>query len=256
MVGNQLLPPSSSVKKKPAAGSAASKVKKKPAAINIKNKPTAISSKKKPAAVIKKKPAASKEVLRLRRRAEQREARIEALRSAELERKRQNVKARALLAEKNKVTYTPRDSDLLEVAAQARAAQMMAKASSAAAQSANAKSDRASQEAKEAKSESREAKSESAAACQQVLQMHQRLGCVEALAEHNQERLNSVEVLAEHNQERLNTDDRVNGYSTPRRWRVASGEPATKIEGGRGQHSRLKVEAASGEASKQSGDKR
>ena len=240
LVGNHL-PPSSRVKKKPAAGSAASKVKKKPAAINIKNKPTAISSKKKPAAVIKKKPAASKEVLRLRRRAEQREARIEALRSAELERKRQNVKARALLAENNKVTYTPRDSDLLEVAAQARAAQMMAKASSAAAQSANAKSDRASQEAKEAKSESREAKSESAAACQQVLQMHQRLGCVLALAEHNQER--------------LNTDDRVNGYSTPRRWRVGSGEPATKIEGG-GHHSRLKAEAASSEASKQSGDKR
>ena len=138
--------------------------------------------------------------------------------------------------------YTPRDSDFLEVAAQARAAQMMAKASSAAAQSANAKSDRASQEAKEAKSESREAKSESAAACQQVLQMHQRLGCVQALAEHNQER--------------LNTDDRVNGYSTPKRSRVASGEPATKIEGGGGQHSRLKAEAASGEASKQSGDKR
>ena len=241
LVGNHL-PPSSRVKKKPAAGSAASKVKKKPAAINIKNKPTAISSKKKPAAVIKKKPAASKEVLRLRRRAEQRLARIEALRSAELAIKRQNVKARSLLAEKNKVTYTPRDSDLLEVAAQARAAQMMAKASSAAAQSANAKSDRASQEAKEAKSESREAKSESAAAYQQVLQMHQRLGCVQALAEHNQER--------------LNTDDRVNGYSTPRRWRVGSGEPATKIEGGGGQHSRLKAEAASSEASKQSGDKR
>ena len=244
LVGNHL-PPSSRVKKKPAAGSAASKVKKKPAAINIKNKPTAISSKKKPTAIVKKKPAASKEVLRLRRRAEQRLARIEALRSAELTKKRRNVKARSLLAERNEVTYTPRDSDFLEVAAQARAAQMMAKASSAAAQSANAKSDRASQEAKEAKSESREAKSESAAAYQQVLQMHQRLGCVMALAEHNQER--------------LNTDDRVNGYSTPRRWRVASGEPATKIEGGGGQHSRLKVEVASGEvkvASKQSGDKR
>ena len=147
-----------------------------------------------------------------------------------------------MLAAKTNVTYTPRDSDFLEVAAQARAAQMMAKASSAAAQSANAKSDQASQEAKEAKSESREAKSESAATYQQVLQMHQRLGCVQALAKHNQER--------------LNTDDRVNGYSTPRRWRVASGEPATKIEGGGGQHSRLKAEAASGEASKQSGDKR
>ena len=239
LVGNHL-PPSSRVKKKPAAGSAASKVKKKPAAINIKNKPTAISSKKKPAAVIKKKPAASKEVLRLRRRAEQRLARIEALRSEELAIKHKNIKARCMLADKTNVTYTPRDSDFLEVAAQARAAQMMAKASSAAAQSANAKSDRASQEAKEAKSESREAKSESAAAYQQVLQMHQRLGCVQALAEHNQER--------------LNTDDRVNGYSTPRR--VASGEPATKIEGGGGQHSRLKAEAASSEASKQSGDKR
>ena len=244
LVGNHL-PLSSRVKKKPAAGAAASKVKKKPAAINIKNKPTAISSKKKPTAIVKKKPAASKEVLRLRRRAEQRLARIEALRSKELAIKRQNVKARSRRAAKNNDTYTPRDRDLLEVAVQARAAQMMAKASSAAAQSANAKSDRALQEAKEAKSESREAKSESAAAYQQVLQMHQRLGCVQALAEHNQER--------------LNTDDRVNGYSTPRRWRVASGEPATKKEGGGGQHSRLKVEVASGEvkvASKQSGDKR
>jgi hypothetical protein len=191
-------PPSTrtSLMKKPSASKAALSVKKKPTAISVK-----------------KKPAASKAATALRSRQRSAEWRSAALRSAELEtatRKRQNVKARSRKAAKKSVPYIPRGADLLKVAVQARAAQMMAKAAITVAQRADTKSDQAGREAREAKSESREAKSESVAAYQQLLQMERRLGCVET-------DVKKTQALAKHNHERLNTDDRKEGFSTPRR---------------------------------------
>ena len=66
-------------------------------------------------------------------------------------RKEQNVKARARIAERKKTTYRPRSPELLKVATQARAAELLAKGAFTMAQSAKSESARNSSETKLAK---------------------------------------------------------------------------------------------------------